>query len=358
MVTGRARVTIVGALLTLSACRGQSTNPKPIDAGSAGDGRSGSAGTGMEGGAPHETGGSTAVGGAGTPAAGGSENGGSGGTSGFGGGAGSGNEAGVAGNAAGAGGAVPELPGANDREREILAPLATDDATIDAATGGDLIALGRAIGAARGYAMCRCAHSPDMPPADVEELLRGCASDETGLRELARPDEARCIEEGVVVLPAAADYLRCRIKLVRDDAPQWVSRCSDPDFPWVPTGTCMPSAEAEMLFQRCWGALYCADGASVQGGRCDGTLECSDQSDELGCFAHVGYDWFWCESELMHPFDVCREGTCGIEKTPPVCDPGRPSVYLCDDRSEVSVELVCNRAADCPDGSDERYCFK
>jgi hypothetical protein len=363
MVPGRARVAILGALLALSACRGQSTNPKrsgtgsagTSPSGSAGTSPSGSAGTGTEGGAPSETGGSAPVGGAGTPATGGSGTAGNGGVSGLGGSAGAGNGAGTAGSTAPA---IPELPGASEREREIVAPLGTDDATIDATTGGDLLELGLAIGAARGYAMCRCAWSPDMPPMDVEEVLRGCGGEESGLRELVPKDSARCFEEGMASLPAAEAYLRCRIKWSRDDAAKWVDLCSNPEVQPVPAEFCEASPETQRLLDDCQFAVYCADGVRVEGRRCDFGIDCADQSDELGCFETSGRDWFWCDPELEHPSVVCHSNTCGLEKTPPVCDPDRPNVYLCDDRSEVSVESVCNRASDCPDGSDERYCFK
>jgi hypothetical protein len=120
----------------------------------------------------------------------------------------------------------------------------------------------------------------------------------------------------------------------------------------------MASPEATVLFDQCMSALYCADDSRIVGLRCDSAIECSDQSDELGCFAIAGRDWFWCDPELMRPRDVCRDFGCGLEKTPPVCDPARKDVYLCNDGGEVSVESACDRASDCSDASDERYCFK
>jgi hypothetical protein len=357
MVLGRFRVTVLGVLLALSAC-GQATPRKPSDAGSTAGAASGSAGAGMEGGAPSETGGTSAIGGtlasggAGTGATGGVDV--NGGTAGVGGTAGLGNAAGTGGNA---GSGIPELPGANDREREILAPLATDDATVDATSGAELIALARAVGTARGYAMCRCARSPSMPPEDIEDML-DCALEENGFRELTRPDEARCIEEGMATVPGAEEYLRCRVKWIRDDGPAWVSTCTNPDDSRVPGAYCTPSPEAKTFFDECQFSLYCDDGTQIEGIRCDTTLDCSDQSDELACFEIVGRDWFWCDPELVDPRGICRYSTCGLEKTPPVCDPIRPDVYLCDDGGEVSVDLVCDRARNCDDGSDERYCFK
>jgi hypothetical protein len=356
MVVGRAGVTILlGSLLALASCRGQSTKPKPSAAGSAGDASAGTAGSGMEGGAPNETGGTAGVGGAGTPATGGNAGAASGGMSGLAGGAGHGNTAGLGGNA---GGTIPDLPGASDREREILAPLATDDATIDATSGGDLIELARAVGAARGYTMCRCSQSPSMPPADVEQVLSSCGVEESGFHELSRPDASRCVEEGMAVLPAVEEYLRCRIKWIRDDSSQWASQCETPGVPWKPAEYCTASPETATLLQQCELVVYCEDDTRVSGSRCDRDLDCSDQSDELACFEIVGHDWFWCDPELVSPWEVCRNVTCGLAKTPPVCDPDRPDVYLCNDGAEVSVESVCNRESDCPDGSDERYCFK
>jgi hypothetical protein len=164
----------------------------------------------------------------------------------------------------------------------------------------------------------------------------------------------------MAAVPGAEEHLRCRIKWVRDDGPEWVSMCWNPEVPWAPPEeSCTASPEATLLSEQCRSVVYCAGGSRVQGGRCDRRIECSDQSDELGCFPFTGRDWFWCDPELMEPRDVCRYGgDCGLEKTPPVCDPMRPETYLCDDGGEVSVETVCDRAQDCADASDERYCFK
>ncbi len=361
MVSGRAWVLLVGgAAVALAACRGRAVSrPDASSAGSAGKTPAGAGGGGAEGGEGDVTGGSA---GSSAPGSGGQGTAGQGGAGRGGtaqGGAGSGSTAGDAGrsgDAGSAGGFVTKIPNPSEREKEVLAPLGTDDATIDAASGTDLTALARPVGTARGYAICRCALSPTMPPGD-ELLVEQCAAEETGIRFLTRPDQARCIEEGMAGVPGFEEYLRCLTKWARDDGLAWELVCTNPDHVPV-SNTCERSVEASSLIDGCAFVTYCADGTRVSGSRCDQAIQCVDQSDELGCFEVWGKDWFWCDGELMTPSDVCRFGTCGLEKMPPVCDPMRPDRYLCNDGGEVGVETVCDRAFDCADGSDERYCVK
>ena len=122
--------------------------------------------------------------------------------------------------------------------------------------------------------------------------------------------------------------------------------------------SCGEPPELTLLVNECELVTYCANDERVDGRRCDQTVQCADQSDELGCFEETGHDWFWCDPQLFRASDICRDTSCALEKTPPVCDPGRPERYLCDDGSDVDVYVVCDRSADCPDGSDERYCVK
>jgi hypothetical protein len=317
-------------------------------------GGAGSAGTTAEpnaGGRHAAGGGEPAAGGLGAAAGGGN-------ASGFGGMSGSGAMAGV-GVTAGSGGdrASPELPAESTREREILAPLATSDGAIDGANGDELFELARAIGLANGYALCRCGLSPSMPPADIEDVLRTCAS-VAAVGFLLDPDESRCLEDGAADVPGFFDHLRCWSKSTRDHAFHWARRCTEPEFEVPPAFPCEPSPEVDEFKNACRLTIYCADDTPIQGFRCDQRFDCSDQSDEHGCFESGGYDWFWCDPELVYPPDLCRAGTCGLEKEPPVCDPMQPDSYLCDDRSVVSSNVVCDRNFDCPDNSDERYCVK
>jgi hypothetical protein len=355
MVSGRG-LSIV-ALALFSACGGEAIDHRSKGgAGSAGAAQAGSGGAGAEAGMSDATGGT--AGSAGAPTSGGAGSGGSAGTLSAGSGGAGSDAAGSAG--AGFGGAAggagpPEIPGATDEEREILAPLGTDDAALQATSGAELIALIQEIAFARGYAMCRCTWTPEMPPADPDETL-GCAREEG--RFLASPDQARCVGEGSANVPSLDAELRCQGTWLRDDGIAWVNTCFG--TPWMPApDTCTTSPEYRMLLDECQFVTYCANDERVGGSRCDQKMQCQDQSDELGCFEVLGRDWFWCDPELLHPMDVCSfDLACGLAKEPPVCDPMRPGIYLCDDGGEVTTALVCNRAVDCEDGSDERYCVK
>lgn len=286
------------------------------------------------------------------------------------GGAGSGGDAGrggTAGHRAGGdsgrggstGGTGPSVPGASEREQEILAPLATDDATLDAVSGTDLTELASDIGMARGYAMCRCFRSPMSPPDDVESLLEECAREESGTRYLAFPNQRRCVEEGLSDVAGLQDYIRCEAKLFRNDGVSWTKQCVEPDVEYVPpAGGCTQQPEVATFLEECSFIHYCPDGTRVMGARCNQRFECSDQSDELGCYVERGHDWFWCDGELMDAYEACSSFGCGPAKQPSVCVPDHPELYLCNDGAEISIYSVCDRVLDCTDGSDERYCVK
>jgi hypothetical protein len=254
-------------------------------------------------------------------------------------------------------GFVTTIPHPTEREQEILAPLGTDDATIEGTSGTDLTALERRVHRAKAYVLCRCGLSPDMPPDDPD-MVEGCAAAETDVSYLGRPGTSRCIDEGMASVPGFEDYVRCLIVSYRDYGIALQRNCTNPGEEVPLQQACERSEEIEALFNGCWFAYYCADDERVDGSRCDQIVQCSDQSDELGCFDLLGRDWFWCDGELLHPADVCRPGGCGLEKVPPVCEPAASDRYLCNDGVEVSVDTVCDRTFDCADGSDERYCVK
>jgi hypothetical protein len=356
MVSGRARTLVVATVFALAACQGRAvTRPGSSGAGAAGRAPAGSGGTSAEGGEGNATGGTSGVTTAGSAGQGvGGQAGAGQGVAGAG-APGDGGSSGATGSAGG--GWSTTIPHPSDREKEILAPLGTDDATIDGATGSDLTALANSVGLARGYAMCRCTFTPNMPPQDG--FVEDCATAETGTYFLSTPDGVRCIEEEMAKEPGVVEYVRCVSKWTRDDGRLWQEQCVDPGAAHVgPPWTCAPSPEVTALVEGCSSAHYCADGTRGAGHRCDQVFQCADESDELGCFDVNGRDWFWCDGELVTPFDVCRYGRCGIEKVPPVCAEGQPDVYLCNDGGTVTVGKVCDRAFDCGDGSDERYCVK
>jgi hypothetical protein len=357
MVSGRVGLIVAGILGALSACGGEATHQKP--AGSSGTAGSPQAGSSAEGGVSNDMGGTAGAGSAGAPVTGGGD---SSGAAGRGasssGAAGSGLGGAAFGGAAGRSG-PPDIPGATDREREILAPLGADDATLEATSGDELIELARAIGLARGYAMCRCAQTPDMPPENLEEML-GCAEAEAYVWSVIRPNQSRCVEEGRSQIPGFDAALRCHVAAARDDGNSWLSTCFTPGTPApLPPRTCTEPPELTTLIDECQSVTYCANDERVNGARCDQVVQCPDQSDELGCFDALGHDWFWCDPELVDPRNLCEARIgCGLEKEPPVCDPMRIDSYLCNDGGVVSTDRVCDRTADCDDGSDERYCFK
>jgi hypothetical protein len=352
MVSGRVYVLAVAVTAALAGCQGRTTSRGGSPTG-------GAAGAASGGSAGESTGGSAGTTGGAEAGQGGAQAGGTPGGSGTGATGGDAGRSGSPGSAGSAGsGWTTTIPNPSDDEKELLAPLGTDDATIDGTSGTDLTSLGRRIGTARGYAMCRCAFSPDMPPEDPNEL-DSCVVEETGLRFLTVPSYRRCIDEGMAEVPGFEDYVRCQLKWIRDDGKEWQTSCVEPTVEHVwPDYACPRSPEVSTFIDGCALVYYCADGARVAGSRCNATFECTDQSDELGCFAERGKDWFWCDGTLVEPGSVCRDGDCGVDKVPPVCDTNRPEDYLCNDGSVVRAQTVCDRVFDCPDGSDERYCVK
>jgi hypothetical protein len=139
----------------------------------------------------------------------------------------------------GVGGSGTGLPPGNARERELLDPLSTDDATIDAASGRELIELAQSIGLARGYAMCRCFFSPNEVPEDLEELVQSCAVDESGTgARVDSEEEIACVLEGSPELPGFDEYLRCDVKNLRENGRAWLTHCEDPEFPPTTSEVC------------------------------------------------------------------------------------------------------------------------
>ncbi|MEZ4221023.1 MAG: LDL receptor domain-containing protein [Polyangiaceae bacterium] len=84
--------------------------------------------------------------------------------------------------------------------------------------------------------------------------------------------------------------------------------------------TVLCSTTTSAIYEQCTdqcpdNGYTCADGANVQGERCDGVPDCGDGSDEAGC-----------------------------------------PTFRCDNGNSVSAAKQCNVTQDCSDGSDEKGC--
>jgi hypothetical protein len=265
------------------------------------------------------------------------------------------------------------LPNATEEEQAILEPLFTDPAEIDGADVAQLIEMGADIGIARGYAMCRCA-TPD-PQLD----LMACAVAEVGqlafTRSSARRPEprlnqdfARCLQEESVERPWFADALRCELRRHQEDGRAWLELCSLPGFDGDSDAyphtlfECLGVDDAmyeefSLALLVCRDVAYCDDGARVSPGRCTGTRECADWSDERDCFDILGQDTVRCGDAVAAPWSFCSLSSCGDDGSePPLCDDTHR--LLCPDGTALSFDSLCDRRDDCAGGADEHYCLR
>jgi hypothetical protein len=244
--------------------------------------------------------------------------------------------------AGGSGGAGPD---------DILAPLATDDATLDEASRAELIELGLAIGYAHGHALCTCI--APFPVSDVD--LPDCARGEMGFSDrLLDPAVRQCVLEKASALPGFDDTLRCRVRSLRAAGRIYAECAQGPETrPLGPLADCSEEAAAVSLMNGagCTRAFSCGDGELLDDARCDLSIDCGDGEDERGCGE------VWCGDRLIERIEACIPESCD-RFDPPLCETreGVASV-ICGDDELVTFDKLCDGAEDCASGRDEEYCF-
>lgn len=100
----------------------------------------------------------------------------------------------------------------------------------------------------------------------------------------------------------------------------------------------------------------CIDAALV----CNYTDDCDDASDEVGCSTCDATEFDCGDGACIDAVltcdatDDCDNGADEAASLCTTCD----NIYVCDDMTEIDTALVCDGTAmDCPDNSDEDYCW-
>lgn len=256
--------------------------------------------------------------------------------------AGSGGSAGDEAGAAGAGGAAT-FSG-------VFAPLGIDDATLDAASGEELLRLAMGIGYARGYTVCTCNPLSPLSGDDLDV----CARAESGFNRWFDVARARCLLEEAAKVPGFDDALRCRARALRAEGRSYADcAVAEPGHlpPVVDAPSCDSSAGDALLGgQACGEAFFCADGTLLRSGQCDQKRDCADSSDERGCRELV------CGDQLIDHLSICDPEACPQAFDPPLCA-ASPWIFDCADQTQVTADVLCDGVKDCATGRDEQYCF-
>jgi hypothetical protein len=263
--------------------------------------------------------------------------------------AGAANAAGEAGEV-GAGGVGVPWSGGSGARAEALEPLGTDDATLDQASGAELLELAIDIGYAHGYALCTCRPALLFPDSE----LGRCAEAESGFDRFMDPARARCLLESSSSVPDFDEQLRCRARVLRARGRN-MALCPDDAPPGMgpePVPTCEETIELDELLNggQCLNAFICDDDTLLEDARCDRELECPDGEDERGCGNII------CGDVLLDSFDACDSVPCQAIDAP-LCTLEGGARLFCGDGEDRPLDELCDGAEDCATGRDERYCF-
>ncbi|XP_072306545.1 SCO-spondin [Eucyclogobius newberryi] len=137
-----------------------------------------------------------------------------------------------------------------------------------------------------------------------------------------------------------------------------------------PSSPPTPPTTDEVTVKTCrYYEFSCVSGGQCvpQAWRCDGEMDCVDESDERGCTALCGTGHMPCLSgDQCVPYQHLCDGTphcrdasdesidnCGSTVIPPC-----PGGFSCDNRTCVNMTQVCDGVPDCPGGDDEFVCDK
>jgi Low-density lipoprotein receptor domain class A len=252
-------------------------------------------------------------------------------------------------------------PGVSDAVAAGLQPLWTPSASIEQATGSELIELALDVGLARGLANCLCNGSQAKTP----EFFNSCAPAETWLYfSVDAATQKKCLAEGLNEVPGVDDLLRCESYQSQKSGFYELGQCLGEDAAREaaarPAVECEPLPAAREFVQFCSHLVhYCADGTRVKGYRCDAQVDCEDSSDEFNCFEVDGHDIVDCGDYLIQNRALCllALGPCLLADGTSVCNFETPQ-FRCKDGVEIPTDLVCDRKEDCADGTDEQLCLR